>query len=172
MSLKLISPWMNYYHEVREMFRLDDGVHVVYDDEENRIKLYVDSEKKADALYYVLPESKTFAGKTIYINVISPNGELKIVPSIYFSNESEVWECAFDGNKAFKFSETIRGVMSNPITYVVFICGVVQYYNDDLGDYYGQRSCLYEDIARDVFEHLNGVFFSTYKSIFQQEKNV
>ena len=49
----------------------------------------------------------------------------------------------------------------NPITYVVFVNEVVQYFNDDLGDVYGQCSTLYQEIAKDVFGETEGVFFCT-----------
>lgn len=38
---------------------------------------------------------------------------------------------------------------------------VVQYFTDNLGDYNGYRSTLYENIARDIFGDIVGVFFCT-----------
>jgi len=47
------------------------------------------------------------------------------------------------------------------LTYVLFKNKVVQYFIDNIGDYNGMKSTLYEDIARDIFEDVDGVFFCT-----------
>jgi len=47
------------------------------------------------------------------------------------------------------------------MNHVVFENKVVQYFNDQLDDPYGVKSALYEDLARDVFEDSEGVFFNT-----------
>ena len=72
-----------------------------------------------------------------------------------------MFEAALEGNTALSFIRTISGIMSNPITYVVFKKAVVQYYTDDLGDYFGIHSTLFQDVAKDVFGDPDGVFFCT-----------
>ena len=37
----------------------------------------------------------------------------------------------------------------------------MQYYNDDLGDAYGNCSTLWQDIARRLFEDVLGIFYCT-----------
>ena len=59
-KLKLSPPWMTYANEVKALFREDKEVRVVYDDEEKKLKLYVDNPRKADALAQLLPAEKTF----------------------------------------------------------------------------------------------------------------
>ena len=56
---------------------------------------------------------------------------------------------------------TVDLLYQRPITYVVFRNEVVQYYTDDLGDYFGMASTLYEDIARDLFSEVDGIYFCT-----------
>ena len=49
----------------------------------------------------------------------------------------------------------------NVLTYVVFTNKVVQFFNDNLNDIYGNVTTLYQEIASDVFDIESGVFFCT-----------
>jgi hypothetical protein len=51
--------------------------------------------------------------------------------------------------------------LTNPITYVIFKKEVVQYYDDNLGDAHGNRTTLYEQIANQIFEDREGIYFCT-----------
>ena len=70
---------------------------------------------------------------------------------------------AFEGNDAFVFARKISLFHSNPTYYVVFKPDVVQFYTDNLGDWNGFRSTLYENIAREIFKDIPGVFYGTDK---------
>ena len=59
------------------------------------------------------------------------------------------------------YSVTIEGIMTNPITYVIFKKEVVQYYNDSLADAHGMCSTLYQDIASRILDAGEGIFFCT-----------
>ena len=112
----------------------------------------MDSAVKAEALSQLLPQERTFGNVTIYINVIPANDN---------ASKIELFKAAFYGNPVFEFEKTVPDVFSNPVSYMVFKNKVVQYYNDDMSDLHGLRSTLYEDIAKDVFENHDGVFFCT-----------
>lgn len=152
--IKLSSPWINYYHEVEALFKYDSQVHVIFDEEGQVLFLYVDNSSKAEALSNLFPGSITFGNMTIDINVISTNQNA----SYTYDN---IWKAAFDGNRAFAFTRVVKGVFADDITYVVFKNCVVQYFTDDLGDIYGQRSTLYQEIAKDLFGEHQGIFFCT-----------
>ena len=47
------------------------------------------------------------------------------------------------------------------MTFVEFCKYVVQYYNDNLGDLHGNRTTVMEQIAREVFDDVSGVYFCT-----------
>lgn len=49
-KLKLSSPWMTYFHQVKAFFEQDRSVSVVFDDKTPAIIVYVDDQEKADAL--------------------------------------------------------------------------------------------------------------------------
>lgn len=152
--LKLSPPWIEYVNEMEELFKYDKEVHVVYDDEENEVKLYVDSPAKAQALIDLLPAVQVFGNVTLTITVVPANGTAPV-------SKDKLFDTVFKGNGAYSFSKTVQGVFTNGLTYVVFKNRVVQYWNDNLGDIYGQRSTLYQEIAKDVFGNVDGVYFCT-----------
>jgi hypothetical protein len=169
-SLHLVSPWVNFYQEIQAFFKYDSSVKVIFDSEENEVRLYVAEQDKADALRRLLPETKDFGNVTLKINIIPanivasyPRGS-RISRYVHAGSDLEnVYIQALRGNRAFQFSETLSGVLSNDIIYIVFANEVVQYYDDNLGDYYGQCSTLYQNIARDIFLPQNNVCYCTDK---------
>lgn len=153
--VKLSAPWDEFYNEVNELFKYDEEVRVVFFEEQKKIKLFVDNPAKAEALQKLLPQKKEWGKVALLIEVIPSNKEKKTELT------RNIWSVAFTGNTAVSFIYTIDGIFNNPLTYVVFVNEVVQYFNDNLGDINGNRSTLYEDIARDVFGHVDGTFFCT-----------
>ena len=158
----LSSPWMIYYREVCEMFKNDPEVHVVYKQDENKLCIYVDNINKAEAIAQLMPDKIEYGNVAIIIDVIPANGEVKML-SVGQLNIVRLFETAFHGNPVLSFVKQITGIMTNNITYVVFKHKIVQYFNDDLGDVYGQCSTLYEDIASRIFKNIEGVFYCTEK---------
>ena len=152
-KLNLSSPWVIFYRKVDALFKKDPDVRVIYDEENRNLNLYVKSPVKAAVLTANLPVSKKFGRVELHINVIPANG-VEVIDDTDFGS-------LFDGNDALSFARVVPDIVGTPIQYVVFKKEVVQFYTDDLCDYYGIRSTLYEDIAREVFENLNGIFFCT-----------
>lgn len=150
-KLELSAPWVNFYREIDELFKSDHEINVVYDEEYATIRLDVDNTDKAVALRQLLPHERMFGDVTV---------RLQVIPATVFDDNTPVlFERAFKGNPVFKGIKTRQG--ANPFTYVMFQKKVVQYFNDNLGDVSGMRSTLYQDIAKDVFEAQDGVFFCT-----------
>ncbi len=157
--LKLSSPWVTFYRELNAMFEQDPDVEVIFDEEENVVTLYVDDAAKAEALQLLIPEQKTFGNVTLKIDIIPAND---VNRNNYVDCEA-VFTTAFKGNSAFCYADTIYGILSNPITYIVFENRVVQYFNDSLSDIHGLCSTLYQEIAKDIFNPLPGVCYCTNK---------
>lgn len=153
--LKLSAPWHIYYDELCELFEQDKEVRIVYDTDEQIINIYVDNAAKADAMYAVLPTVKEFGNVNLEINVIPANK-----PNLR-RTKGTTYEDLFYGNPIVDDIVTIEGVMTNPITYVIFKKEVVQYYNDSLADAHGMCSTLYQDIASRVLDAGEGIFFCT-----------
>lgn len=155
--IRLSAPWDTYYHEVNELFKKDDETKVVFDEEQICIKLYVKSSEKATAIRELMPTDVKFGNVTLTITVIPANG---------FTMEkiANKFKTAFFNNPIISHIETVEGIFTNPMTYVVFVKEVVQYFNDDLGDINGLCSTLYQDIAKHIFGDVDGVFFCTDRS--------
>ena len=152
-KLGLSSPWVNFYREIEALFAKDPEVKVVFNEDDNDIKLYVDNLAKADALAQLLPVERTFGNVTVTVTVVPANKES--------ASKIQLFRTAFEGNEAFSYTATAEGIYTNPISYVVFENEVVQYWNDDLSDINGLCSTLYQDIATNVFENHEGIYFCT-----------
>lgn len=152
-SIGLASPWVSYVHKVKALFDPDPEITIKFDENELILSLFVEDAIKADALMQLLPSTKEFGNVTLQINVIPANG-------IYTT--ADLFAKAFHNNPILSQMIDTPSIFSNPVSYMLFRNEVVQYYNDNLNDYYGFESTLYEDLARDVFEGKHsGVFFCT-----------
>lgn len=168
-KLNLSSPWVIFYREVEAFFRYDEEVHVVYDEDENNLMLYVEDENKAEALGRLLPLEKEYGAVTLKIKVIPANVPINFRRRRYNAplkiNEDttaeDLFSVALSRNRNLSSIRTYSGIMSNPITYVVFVNRVVQYFNDSLSDIHGVCSTLYQEIAKDIFTEQKGVYYCT-----------
>lgn len=155
-KLNQSAPWVTYVSELEQMFKYDNEVHVVYAEEEYTVQLFVEEGMKASALRELLPEEKTFGDVKLSIVIVPANGVF--IPT---TDDDNLFYFALRGNGAFAFTKVISGILSNDIIYVVFKNKVVQYFDDNLGDIYGQRSTLYQEIAKNLFNKIDGVFYCT-----------
>jgi len=156
---KLSPPWITYLSEITALFENDPEVTIEYDNDDYTLKLFVASPDKAEALYFLLPEEVDFGNVILEVIVVPPNGEWgdraeKIDYDTIFNN-------AFKNNPVYAFCKTFTGPFSFNATYVVFKNRVVQFYNDNLNDIYGNMSTLYQEIASDVFKDFYGVYYCT-----------
>lgn len=152
-EMKVSPPWIEYYRKVEALFKNDAAVRVHYDDHQKTLRLFVIGEEKERALKKLLPTEKDFGGVVLKIEVYQ---------TYTFTEDTvELFRKAFEGNKAFV--EVVKVDLLSPVNYVVFKKEVVQFYNDNLGDVNGNKTTLYEDIARDVFGSVADVYFCTDK---------
>ena len=162
--LKLSPPWITYYNEIKALFGEDPAVKVdceyAYDNNFVDINIKVDGEAKANAIIKLLPSHIFFGNIEVFVNIIPSNGELG---HYSFRTTSAIFEKAFEGNPVFSFVKSVDYIFNNEIVYVVFKNRVVQFFNDNLNDIYGNVSTLYEDIARDLFDEFDGygVYYCT-----------
>ncbi len=150
-GLKISAPWILYYKAIEALFAKDQAVKTAYDDENKVIKLYVDGDRKAEALAQLLPKEKNFGDVIVKIEVI-PANEMK--------TQADLFKAAFEGNGAFAYIAKNTDPLLGNAYYLVFRKKVVQYWGDNLNDIKGNISTLFEDIARTVFED-SEVFFCT-----------
>ena len=152
-KVSLSSPWVLYYRKLQAFFEQDPEVEVKLEEQyEPAIHIYVDNAKKAEALEELLPEEMNFGNIKVPVIVIPSNNQ---------TSKLDLLKIALEGNDAVVDIETIEGVFTNPISYIVFEKEVVQYYADDLGDLHGVNSTLYQDLAKEIFGNVSGVNFCT-----------
>lgn len=149
---RMAPPWVQYANAVKAMFREDPEVEVVYDDDLKLVKLMVNNPTKAEALEKLLEDEKDFGGTKLTLMVVPANSE---------KTTRDLIRWALAGNRAVSRVVNVEGAFSNPLTYIVFKREVVQYYNDNLGDLYGNRNTLYQEIAGEIFPEHVGVLFCT-----------
>lgn len=156
--LGLSAPWERYYNEMRELFKYDPEVHIIYDNEQKELKLYVDNNDKAYALAQLLPSTKNFGGVVLAITVVHAN-EINMVKAT--DDKGTLFQNVFKGNPIVSYIKTFGDPLN--FTYIVFDCTVVQYFADDIGDINGNCNTLYQNIANHVFADVNhtGIFFCT-----------
>lgn len=157
-KLNLSPPWEIYYKKLSVFFAKDPEVSIVYDDIEQEIKIYVENSEKAVALMKVLPHEKEFGNVKVNITIVPAN-------MIKMTNDHNITEDdlidIFQGNKAVENIKCVSGIISNPLFYIIFKKEIVQYYTDDLGDYNGICSTLYQYLAKDIFKEVSNIFYCT-----------
>lgn len=155
-NFNLASPWVIYYNELKTMFESDEEVNVKMEcinDGNYVIKLFVEDNNKADALFKILDREKNFGNVTVNIEVIPAN-------PVSSMGVSELFEVAFNGNCAL-YDIVEHETPLGTFNYVVFDKEVVQYHNDDISDLHGVKSTLYQEIAKDIFDKNLSVYYCT-----------
>ena len=147
----LQAPWVLFARQIQKMFEKDKEVNIVCNEEDNEIKLFVNNAIKADALSQILPSEKVFGNIATKITVIPANEE----------KPSDLFKRAFVGNAAVNKIQVINDLFENDGVYILFDPVVVQYFADDISDFYGNTSTLYEDLAREIFDKTPQVHFCT-----------
>ena len=157
-KVKLSSPWVTYFNEIKALFSEDPDIKVIFDEESKtpEVKLYVNGQKKVDALEKLLPKEKVFGNVIVRTTIIPANLEDP-------ANEDmvQLFSDAFAGNPVLSRIKSVAGDFSFNADYLVFKKKVVQFFNDDLSDVDGKCSTLYQDIAKDVFGSIPNVYFCT-----------
>ena len=162
-KLKLSAPWDEYYEQVMALFGGDPEVHIIFDEEKKDLKLYVESTTKAEALQHLFPVEKEWGGVKMTITIVPPNYDksaFKVVKNGEMSS-TEIIEYAFAKNPHFKSTIHVDLPFWGGFVYVMFKNEVLQYYADNISDPDGIKSVLAQDIAKEIFETVDGVYYCT-----------
>lgn len=152
-KVTLSSPWVGYARKLYMLFGEDPEINIVYNEETGpEVRLYVNNSEKADALTKKLPVEKEFGNVVLKITVIPSNTE---------DSSIDIFRKIFTGNPILAEIVTEDNPMQIGMSHVLFKSEVVQYFDDCLNDPMGLETTLYEDLAREVFEEPDGVFFNT-----------
>lgn len=141
-NVGISSPWMTYYKKLVALFFDDPELEVKWNEDEKSIIIESTNTFKIMALEKLLEPTVTYGNVTITVKCLVKDGSEESVASIF--------RTAFAGNP--HISEVIEQETMGCIdqTFVLFKPEVIQFFNDDLTDYYGNWNGLSEDIMRDV----------------------
>ena len=161
----LSAPWENYNNELIALFDEDEDICVedIYtsnlNDYDFIISIRVYNHKKFKALHRLLPEEKVFGDVKVKLDIYDMENEDKEKEPKLIDD----LETLFNGNPSFNRIEKLTDMTGCEHDFVMFEPEVIQYYNDDLGDFNGMSTCLVQDVARDVFDDLmaKGIRFCT-----------
>ena len=148
-NTKLSPPWETYVKKLRTLFGADPEIRVEWAPDSMLVRLFVESCAKAEALNALLPDFINYGGAELKIEVIPANKQ---------PTKAELFKTAFAGNPLFRTAVQVD-VASNPITYVVMMPAIIQFYGDNLHDINGNVTQTVEQTARDVIDEIEGVCF-------------
>lgn len=151
-KVKLSPPWITFVHEVEALFEHDPEVKVLYNDDDHSLKLNVANTDKAIALGKLIPDKKRFGNVVLKISVIPPNADEL--------TKEDLFREAFAGNPVLHGLSNYDTPFGH-VSYAVFQRKVVQFFNDQMDDINGNKSMLFQEIAKDVFGTEHGVFYCT-----------
>ena len=151
MDLKLAPPWVTYANEVKALFAKDKAVKVIFDNDNMELKLYVEGQKKADAIDRLIGGVKKFGNVGLNVTIIPSNLNAEA------GRISDI-KAAFEGNEAVRFIYDAVTPFGE-LHYGAFAPEVVQFYNDDMSDINGNMTTVYQEVARDVIGQDDSVFF-------------
>lgn len=151
-EIKLSPPWITFQNEVKLLFAEDPDVTVTYDEDSYTLKLFVDNTDKAMALAKILPEKKEYGNVIVKIIVVPANRDDYPIDKLFSK--------AFSGNPVLTSAVSFDTPFGT-VNYAVFQKKVVQFFNDQMDDINGNRSTLYQEIAKDVFGTDQNIYFCT-----------
>ena len=109
--------------------------------------ILISDKEKAKAIKAILPQNVKMGNIEIDLAILGPD-EDDIDP--LDKSDSEIYEKAFSENPIFE-KTAVRSFGPFETSYCIFKKEVIQFWNDDLYDYYGNYSRLASDIARELF---------------------
>ncbi|WP_336787264.1 hypothetical protein [Paenibacillus sp. MMO-177] len=152
--ISLSPPEFTYFNEIKYSVGKDPLVKVGqledHGDGQFGIKLFVKGIKKAKALATLIASDKIIGEISIHVKVISSGKTISPIARTLTAKEiAGLYRIAFRTNRIFQFV-ALRSILGHTFVYPVFRIKVVQFYNDDLSDFYGN----YNNVAAFVFRNV------------------
>ena len=154
----LQSPWVTIYNKVVALFGRDEELTIgnLEADEANSGYFFTIASAnsvKLNSLERILKNEFVLGNITLRIKFIYENVQDGITANDLRN--------AFAGNNILKDIKTVDTPLANGISYVLFGREVLQFFNDDITDYFGNYNGLAEDIARELFNEVPNVNYCT-----------
>ena len=148
----LSPPEATYYNEIRNTIGRDPlvqvGSLVETPSGDFVVTLTVRGERKARALATLLVRRRNFGNIRFTVRVRTSGGQTvrPITSPLTPQQIAELYRRAFDTNELFSFVR-VRRIFGSTFVYPVFRARIVQFFNDDLSDLYGN----YNNVAAFTF---------------------
>ena len=156
------APWFTFQKKVKALFERDKDIivgEVIESDDGKTDYLFdieVRSHEKFLALDRVLPKVKTFGNVTLGIVLYDEEN------TVGEEDRIALYQTIFDGNPIVKDIKDVTDFTGTRHGFVRFRPEVIQFPDDNIGDYDGNWSGLAQDIAAEVFDQeLAGIHFCT-----------
>lgn len=153
----LSSPWETIHKQIIALLGPDTEVHVgsIYEGNGNTYVFDICSKngKKIAALEKVLKSHFDLGNVTLAINFIHERDDEEVTAQDY--------KDAFEGNSNFVDTVVTSKGLFQDLTYVIFAKEILQFFNDDLSDLYGNMSIIVADAAKQVCNVGENMYFST-----------
>ena len=153
----LSPPWWSYQRKVKALFGSDPEVRVrdLFQVDEGNYTLFIiiRSEKKAQAIRALLPRCVEFGGTTVTSRIFIPVDECEVRVGMQ-GNDIQLVEEAFTGNPIFDRVEAIGMGLFN-FAYCIFKKEVIQFWDDDISNFYGLHTTLAETIALEILKDVD-----------------
>ena len=142
------SPWVTTYNKINALFERDEDLTIspLSGDEDGVYTFTISSSNatKLNAIEKLLANNYKFGNVTLNVKfVVEDNGKDGITVADLKN--------AFTGNSVVSKIETVVNPVGVSQTFVMFGREVIQFYNDDISDFFGNYNGLAEDIARELF---------------------
>ena len=161
--MKLSPPWITYFHKVQALFEKDNSITVDFDESNCCLNIIVKEDiEKGEAIQKLFPSEKVFGNNIMKINVVTIQEPKQIPTAQIFAN-------AFKNNPVVEDVINKSDILRNDQTYIMFQNKVVQFFNDDIYDYNGVCTTLYQNIAKDVFKDFADVHYCTSTNVNENE---
>ena len=153
----LSPPWYSYQRKVLALFGKDPEVRVrdLHQVDECNFTLFilVRNEGKAQAIRALLPRIVEVGGATITSRIFIPVDECEVRLEMK-GTDAQLLKEAFTGNPIFDRIETLRSDMS-AWGYCIFRKEVLQFWDDDISNFYGLHTTLAETIALEILKDVD-----------------
>ena len=154
--VQLSPPWYSYQRKVLALFGGDPEVRVrdLHQEDKCNYTLFivVRNEVKARAIRSLLPRTVEVGGATITSRIFIPV-DLCEVRGSEQDSETQLLKDAFTGNPVFDRVDS-QGIGNLEWSYCIFKKEVLQFWNDDLSNFYGLHTTLAETIAREILREV------------------
>jgi len=152
------SPWIETYKKIKALFETDEELEITDCQQligANNYAFSIGSRNtaKLKALEKILKSEYVFGNIKLFVN-FEYQENLEAVTDMDYKT-------AFTGNGVLSDIQVSTNPIVDGTTFVLFAPEVIQFFNDDLGDYDGNFNGLAEDIAREIFKEQPNVKFST-----------